>query len=76
MNITLSADPELVERTRSYARKHGTTLNRLIRLFMADITGASEKNRAATKFRRLARENAGRSPKGYRFNREEAHRAG
>lgn len=73
MNITLSADPDLVGRTREYARKHGTTMNRLIRLFMADLTNSGGRDGAADEFARLARGSAGRSPKGYRFNREDAH---
>ena len=31
MNITLAVDEEIVKKAREYAKKHGTTLNALIR---------------------------------------------
>jgi hypothetical protein len=74
VNITLSAETELIDRTREYARNNGTTLNRLIRRFMTDIAGTTLSEDAANEFAELARRKPGRSPKGYRFDRSEAHR--
>ena len=74
MNITLSADPELVKKAREVAARNGTTLNRMIREYMEQVTGVRDAENAAAEFSKLARENAGRSPKGYRFDREAAHR--
>jgi len=73
MNITLSADPELVKKVREYAAKNGTTLNRLIREFMEQVIGEQDADAAAAEFESLARKNAGRSPRGFRFDREAAH---
>jgi len=74
MNITLSADEETVRLTREYARQHGTSLNRLVRDYLCRLTATDEGETAADEFRRLALEHGGRSPKGFRFSREEAHR--
>lgn len=76
MNITLSAEKETIERTREYAARHGTTLNRMIRDFMTRVVGSASQADSASEFARVARENAGCSEKGYRFDRDEAHRRG
>jgi hypothetical protein len=73
MNITLSADPELVKKVREYAARKGTTLNRLIREYMEQVIGEKDADSAAAEFARLAREEAGQSPEGFRFNRDAAH---
>ncbi len=73
MNITLSADPELVKKVREYATKNGTTLNRLIREYMEQVIGEKDADSAAAEFSQLAREKAGRSPEGYRFDRDAVH---
>ena len=74
MNLTLSADEELIRRMRQYAAEHGTSLNRVIREHMQDITGAADLEKHAREFARLATEYGGRSPEGFVFTREEAHR--
>jgi hypothetical protein len=38
-NLTLSLDDRLLEESREYARKHGTTLNGLIRDLLAKTVG-------------------------------------
>ncbi len=73
MNITLSADEETVRLTREYARQHGTSLNQLVRDFLNRLTSTEEGETAADEFSRLALKQAGRSPKGFRFDREDAH---
>ena len=73
MNITLSAEESLIRRTRDYARNHGTSLNRLVRDYLDSLTRTGNREAAAAEFRRLAMGQAGRSPAGYRFHREEAH---
>ena len=65
MNITLSADARLIEKTRQYAKKTGTSLNQLVQT----QPGTS----VAAEFRRLATHEAGCSPAGYRFDRDAAH---
>lgn len=76
MNITLSAEKELIKKTRDYAAKHGTTMNQMIRGFMERMAGSKAGEDAATEFESLAHKNAGYSAKGYVFDRDEAHRRG
>ena len=73
VNITLSADAELVRRARDYAREHGTTLNQMIRDHMDRVTGGGSAVDAATQFSEVALHHPGRSPEGYRIDRDEIH---
>ncbi|MFH1568163.1 MAG: hypothetical protein ABIL09_09210 [Gemmatimonadota bacterium] len=73
LNITLSADAELVRRTREYAAAHHTTLNQLVRDHMEQLTGTPSREDAASEFERLARTCAGRSPEDYRLDRDALH---
>jgi len=73
MNVTLSADEKLVKKARDYAARHETSLNRMIREFMQKITGLADLERKADEFARLARQGGGAAPKGFVFDREEAH---
>jgi hypothetical protein len=74
MNITLSTDAETVARTREYARQHGTSVNQLVRDFLRNLTARQDRDQVAEEFIRNATTHAGRSPKGFRFNREDAQR--
>ena len=76
MNITLSADAELIAQARAYARARGTTLNKLLRDYMARLTGQLDPAAAADEFVRVARTHAGRSPGGFVFDREAIHDRG
>jgi hypothetical protein len=73
MNITLSAEAELIKRTRAYAARHGTTLNRLVRCYMEQVSGLADLDRDAAEFARLAREHGGAAPRGFVFRRDESH---
>ena len=73
MNLTLSADPELVARVRAYAQSHHTTLNHLIREYMETLIGQNNPEESARQFAELALQRPGRSPKGFRFDRQRAH---
>ena len=73
MNITLSADEELVKKAREYAARHGTSLNRMIREYMEQLTSISDTDQIAEEFALLARQEGGASPKGFVFDREAAH---
>jgi hypothetical protein len=75
MNITLAADAGTVERTREYARQHGTSVNQLVRDFLQSLTAREDRDRVADEFIRNATDHAGHSPEGFRFNRTEAQRA-
>ncbi len=73
MNITLSADKELVQKAREYAALRGTSLNQLIREYLENIAAMGDKESKAREFERLARDCGGISPEGYTFYREDAH---
>jgi hypothetical protein len=76
MNITLSADEKLIARARAYAQAHSTTLNQIIRDHMERLTGQLSGDEAAEAFRATALADAGRSPDGYRFDRDAVHERG
>jgi len=76
MNITLSAERTLVDRSRKYARQHGKTLNGMVRDYMESLVGGVDRDAAADEFSKLAVELAGRSDGGFRFDRESAHQRG
>ncbi len=73
MNITLSADENLIKKSREYAEKHNTTLNNMIREFLKTVTGSEDINNAAEQFKDNALNRSGRSREGYVFDREEIH---
>lgn len=74
MNITLSADAELVRRSRAYASAHHTTLSQLVRDHLLRLTGGLTPEDAATEFARVARQHAGRSTATGRLDRDAIHR--
>jgi hypothetical protein len=61
MNITLSAQDELVEKARRYAGEHGTSLNQLIRDYLERLVGSVSAEDAAAEFVAVAREMGGDS---------------
>ena len=73
MNITLSADKDLIDNSRLYAHKHNTTLNNLVREYLKQITNKSEARNIAQEFETLAREHSGKSSVDYKFNRDEIY---
>jgi hypothetical protein len=76
MNITLSADKDLISNSRLYAEKHNTTLNNLVREYLKRITNESEGRKIAEEFETLARDNGGKSSRDYKFNRDEIYDRG
>ncbi|MFW6101353.1 MAG: DUF6364 family protein [Bacteroidota bacterium] len=74
MNITLSADKELVEKAREHAARQGTSLNRMIREYMEQLASISDTDEIAEEFAMLARQEGGASPEGFVFDRETAHK--
>ena len=73
MNITLSADKELISNSRRYAEKHNTTLNNLVREYLKHITNELQSDNAALEFENLARESGGKSSPDYKFNRDDIY---
>jgi hypothetical protein len=76
MNITLSADKRLIEKSRDYAKKHNTTLNNLIREYLKRIVNEREMEQISLEFENLAKSHAGESPADYHFNRDEIYSRG
>ena len=72
-NITLSADEKLIAKARAYALAHDTTLNQLIRDYLARISGQGDVAEAAREFADLARTKAGCSSADWTFDREAIH---
>jgi hypothetical protein len=73
MNITLSAEERIIEKARSWAAAHGTSLNALVRDYLARLGSDADREGAARLFSRNARSGAGRSEAGIRFNRAETY---
>ena len=73
VNITLSAEDDLVAKARAYAHTRNTTVNQLIRDYLGRLTGQIDPQQAAEEFAELAQKRAGRSDEGFRFNRRDAH---
>jgi len=73
MNITLSADKNLIDNSRLYAEKHNTTLNNLVREYLKSVTNEMSIEAAAQEFENLARKAGGKSTENYKFNREEIY---
>ena len=70
-NVTLSIPDELLLKSREYAKKHGTTLNQMIRdLLKRNVTdGESSVAKAIVSHA----EKTAVSAKGYRWNRDDAY---
>lgn len=73
MNITLSADQETIHKSRQYAKKHGKSLNNIIREYLKDISGENDSKENSQEFSRLAETRPGCSEPGYTFDRDEIH---
>jgi hypothetical protein len=73
MNVTLSLDEKVVEKARDVARRRGTSLNDLIRRFLAELVGQKTGEQVAADLLELMRREPGRSG-GRRLRREDAYR--
>ena len=73
VNITLSAEDDLVARARAYAQTRNTTLNQLIRDYLGRLTGQIDPQQAAEEFAELAHNRGGRSDEGFEFDRHDVH---
>lgn len=70
MNVTLSIDEQVVERTRRKAATLGKSLNQLIREYLQVLAGGDDVERSIEEFNQLS--GSGHS-RGWRFNRDEIH---
>ena len=76
MNLTLSADERIIKKMREHAARRGSSLNQMIREYMLEVTGGGDPEKQADEFVRLAKDHPGKSPRGFRFDREDAHTRG
>ena len=72
MNVTLSVDDEIMREARRRADAMGTSVNRLVREYLEQFTGKTDRDAAAKEFERLSRASKGKS-RGWKFNRSELH---
>lgn len=73
-NLTLAIDDELLERSRAYAEKRGTTVNAIIRAHLEQVTDNAERvARAMRELRELSEKSTATLGPDYKFNREEVY---
>jgi hypothetical protein len=74
MEITVSVDEELAERARRYAEAHGTSVDQMVREYLAQVTESMREHAEAEadELVRLFQQAQGNSG-GWKFNREEIY---
>jgi hypothetical protein len=72
MNVTLSIEDEIILNARRRAEALGTSVNQLVREYLEQLAGKSDRDRDAVEFERLSKLSNGDS-RGWKFNREELH---
>ena len=75
MSITLSAPPELIREVRSYAERHSTSLNAIIRKHLEEIAAQERKSRndEAEKLKSFFASEEGWFDGNVKFDRESAN---
>jgi len=73
-NITLAIDEDVLDKVRIVAVEKKTTVNALVREFLADLAGRDERLAEARKqLLRLMDTSKGRMAPDFKFDREETH---
>jgi len=72
MNITLSAEADLIRKARAAARSRGKSLNQMVREYMQSLCEMHEAQSAASRLIDLMDEGGG-DMQGRRFDRDEIH---
>jgi hypothetical protein len=72
MNLTLSVDEDAVERARKVAQQQGTSLNDLVRRFIASLAGQISAADRAEEIVKLFEKEPGNS-RGRKIRREDAY---
>jgi predicted transcriptional regulator len=73
-NITLAIDDEILDKVRIVAAHKRTTVNAMVREFLADVVGRDQRlEKAREGLRELMRNSKGRMRPDFKFNREETH---
>ena len=73
-NITLAIEEDILDKVRIVAAEKKTTVNALVREFLADLAGRDERLAEARKqLLRLMDTSKGRMAPDWKFDREETH---
>ena len=72
MNVTLSIDDEIIRKARRRAESTGSSVNQVIRDYLAQYSGATNPSADAAEFERLSNPPRGNS-RAWKFNHEEIH---
>ena len=73
VNVTLSIDEAVIKRARKKAEKLGTSVNQLIRDYLEEFSGSTDREADAAEIEKLSRSSRGDS-RGWKFDREELHK--
>lgn len=74
MTITLQLDDELANQVKEIVERDGRSLNDVIAdLLFRHVIQNMTRAELAESYARFAREHAGRSPEGWKFNREDIY---
>ena len=72
MNLTLSVDDEIIEEARRRAEAIGKSVNQLVREYLEQLAGKSNREALVAELSEMTRNSTGNS-RGWKFNREELH---
>ena len=73
-NITLAMDDEVLDKVRTYAAEHKTTVNAIVREHLEKIASEKDKRAEARRqLKQLAETSTGRIGPDYVWNREELY---
>jgi hypothetical protein len=72
MNLTLSIDEATLEKARQRASTMGKSVNQLVREYLEQLAGNSDREALVAEFKELSKKPLG-DTKGWKFNREEIH---
>jgi Family of unknown function (DUF6364) len=70
MNITLSVEDEVIRAARRRAEALGSSVNQLVRDYLAQLAAGTDASAETAEFERLSRSGNSR---GWKFDREELH---
>lgn len=74
MSITLSVPPMIVQEARAYAERNATSINSMIRNYLAEVAGAeTAENALAEEFAQLVKKRGVKRSHPYRFRRADAY---
>jgi hypothetical protein len=72
MNLTLSVDKLVVKEARKVAAAMGTSVNQLVRDYLADLVGKGDADQDIAELEALSLIGGGRA-RGWSFDRDELH---